>query len=225
MGLQRGGLSNPSIVAFPSSSLLPSPPPSLSLAASFASWRQGVGLMGIRMFSQGFDGFRRDLPIKVLVGTQTGTAMGFARNFEEAGIQRGLGANGEAGNAGLEVIDLDDYDPTLLGTSPEHSQVILIMACYGAGEPTDNAKKFYQSIMNPNLTSLPSLSFAVFGLGSSKTHKQNYNVIAKTIDARLTSIGAKRVFKLGLGDDSAWFPSFLLILYLIFQYAFIIFII
>jgi len=98
------------------------------------------------------------------------------------------------------------------------------MSCYGVGEPTDSAKPFYSKIMTsgvspqqqqPGTLCTPpppppppgfprDLRFTVFGLGSSKTHKNNYNIVGKSLDHQLFSLGANRVFDWGLGDDSSW---------------------
>lgn len=145
----------------------------------------------LRPFSRRDLSFSPSEPLKVLVGTQTGTAMGFALNLQDAASQRGL--------SNVQVLDLDEFPPEELS---KEKQLILIMACYGAGEPTDNAKRFYEALMAEKGKTLAGVSYTVFGLGSSKTHQQNYNVIAKKVDRKMEESGARRVFSLGLGDDS-----------------------
>ena len=152
-------------------------------------------------------GFNLSKPIKVLVGTQTGTAMGFAQCLRDSAEERGITT--------MEVVNLEDYEPSYL-LSGKDPQVVLVMSCYGVGEPTDSAKPFYSKIMTsgvspqqqqPGTLCTPppgfprDLRFTVFGLGSSKTHKNNYNIVGKSLDHQLFS---NRVFDLGLGDDSSW---------------------
>lgn len=96
--------------------------------------------------------------------------------------------------------------------------LVLCMATYGEGDPTDNAQKFIEWIKttDANLSKLkfavsppplspssliPSFSFQVFGLGN-KTY-EHYNEIGKICDRRLEELGAKRVIELGMGDDDA----------------------
>jgi len=47
-----------------------------------------------------------------------------------------------------------------------------------------------------------NVRYAVFGCGNSVAHPKHYNAIAKNLDKRLEELGAIRVHKLGLGDDS-----------------------
>lgn len=70
-----------------------------------------------------------------------------------------------------------DFEPD---TFPTEGNIVLMLACYGMGEPTDSAREFYDWIMHPSRDieaasgqlDFSKLRFAVFGLGSSKTHGQ-----------------------------------------------------
>ena len=159
--------------------------------AAAAGYRSGVHVGQARMRAAFAAG-----PVRVLVGTQTGTAMSFAESLRDA-------ADGGGSPLAMEVRDLGEYDAA--AAFERERQVVLLLACYGVGEPTDNARSFVKWLMDPARTPLPDLKYAVFGLGSSKTHKSNYNVVAKMVDARLQALGATRSFPLGLGDDSGWF--------------------
>jgi len=81
---------------------------------------------------------------------------------------------------------------------------LFCVACYGSGEPTDDAKKFFQQVMSqtPQNSALHGLHYAVFGLGSSASFPQHYNVVGKQLDEKLAALGASRIVPLGLGDDS-----------------------
>lgn len=130
--------------------------------------------------------------MSLFFGSQTGTAEDFARQVAK-----------QAKGAGFEarVVDLDEYDGA--AQLPHERLAVFFLATYGEGEPTDNAKSFYDWLMaaEPASTSLASLRFAVFGLGN-KTY-EHYNSVAKEVDRRLELLGASRVVPLGLGDDDA----------------------
>lgn len=83
------------------------------------------------------------------------------------------------------------------------------MATYGEGEPTDNARLFYDKLKEiyatrdedpSNTMFLADVDFAVFGLGN--TDYEHYNSMGKFIDNILPKFGAKRVVSIGLGDDN-----------------------
>ena len=67
----------------------------------------------------------------------------------------------------------DEPTEVLPADSPMGANVVLILACYGMGEPTDSARPFYEWVMRgADGDTLDAVRFAVFGLGSSKTHGQ-----------------------------------------------------
>jgi len=100
--------------------------------------------------------------------------------------------------------DLADFAPSKLA---DEETAIFIVSCFGRGEPTDSAKPFMAWLQDAALDAAPSpplekLRFAVFGLGSSKTHTEYYNVVGRMLDARLEQLGATRVMLRGEGDDA-----------------------
>lgn len=117
------------------------------------------------------------------------------------------------------VCDLYDFRPALLleaakrgEDSPLH---VFVVSCFGKGEPTDSAKKIWAWLFSPerdaehaaslaagNGPLLHGLPFSVFGLGSSQTHAQHYNVVGRKLDDRLADLGGTRLFPRGEGDDS-----------------------
>lgn len=87
-------------------------------------------------------------------------------------------------------------------------------ACFGTGEPTDNAKPFYDWLVSPDRLKekdsgvFKDVKYAVFGLGQSKTYPQCYQAMGKKVDSRLQELGAQRLFQRGEGDDSGrYIPS------------------
>lgn len=131
----------------------------------------------------------------VLWGSQTGTAHLFADQLEEEIADRGIALP-------TEVLDPADYDPVRL---KDEDVVCFILACYGMGEPTDNAKALYDWLTDPARKSgeLAGVRYSVFGLGSSKTHKAYYQVVGRSVDTRMAELGATRFHPLGEGDDDA----------------------
>lgn len=130
--------------------------------------------------------------IKILYGSQTGTAQLFANQLAE-GLE-------ENGFENVEVVGLDEKPPNeLLHPGDLH---LVVASCAGRGEPPDNARKFYNWIMtDPSAAVAPGVLFAVFGLGNQSAHPNNYNVVAKRLDARLGEMGAQRITSVALGDD------------------------
>lgn len=83
--------------------------------------------------------------------------------------------------------------------------LIFLLSCFGTGQPTENARSFIQWLNSDNEEAkslLRNRNYAVFGLGNSRTHKQNYNIVGKKADSRLKELGGNRIHALGLGDDS-----------------------
>lgn len=74
-----------------------------------------------------------------------------------------------------------------------------MLATYGEGEPTDNAKDFYDALLDESCPQFPSLKYTIFGLGN-KTY-EFYNAVANRVNERLEELSAERVVEIGLGDD------------------------
>jgi NADPH-ferrihemoprotein reductase len=102
-----------------------------------------------------------------------------------------------------ELIDAANFSIKELN-SPENTLTAFVMACYGEGDPTDNAKKFYAELFSKEMDQarLGSASFAVFGLGNSQCFRDRFNVVGKRIDKRLEELGARRLLPCGQGDAS-----------------------
>lgn len=81
---------------------------------------------------------------------------------------------------------------------------IFVMATYGEGEPTDNARHFFEWLKESSFAeeAFKRLRFTVFGLGDRSY--ENYNAVARYLDSRLNSLGASRIFRKGEGDDSGY---------------------
>jgi NADPH-ferrihemoprotein reductase len=130
--------------------------------------------------------------MSIYFGSQTGTAMGFAKLLGACCTRKGFE---------VKVIDLGDFHPEQL---VESRLALFLVATYGEGDPTDNALRFYEWLCNPNGTIpgtyLSSVSFAVFGLGNSTY--VNYNQMGKRCNEKLEQLGGQRIFPFACGDDS-----------------------
>ncbi len=127
--------------------------------------------------------------VNIFFGSQTGTAEGLAH-----AIKRDLES------MDVRVLDLEDYDEADEVTEKikEGEHNLFLMATYGEGEPTDNARAFVNLLKDGEL-SLDGAKFAVFGLGN--TQYEFFNATGKFVDAKLEEAGGKRFVKMGLGDD------------------------
>lgn len=80
---------------------------------------------------------------------------------------------------------------------------MFVVATYGEGEPTDNMREFQKQMMSPESAQQPlsNLSYAVFALGNRQY--ELFCAAGRAVDRRMEELGAKRVIKLGEGDDDA----------------------
>lgn len=130
-------------------------------------------------------------PLKIIWGSQTGTAEDFAEQLRAKARQLKFNA---------ESIDIEEYDRDSL--ADEEAPVVFLLATYGEGEPTDNAKEFYEWLMDSSLDAdLSSLKYTVFGLGN--TTYEHYNAVGRAVDKRLEELGAKKIYPRGEGDDDS----------------------
>jgi len=125
----------------------------------------------------------------IYFGSQSGTAEGFAKELEQEAAEHRLSAS---------VADLEDFTPQGFA---KHEAVVLVVATYGEGDPTDNAVNFFKWIQDDSLpcTTLQGVKYTVMGLGNRQY--VNFNSCGKIADARMASLGATRIYERGEGDD------------------------
>ena len=81
--------------------------------------------------------------------------------------------------------------------------LVFVASSFGEGEPTDNAKDFYNWLMLQTKASYPlhSTQYAIFGLGNSTYGCNRYQAVSRSLDKKLSELGAKNVCERGEGDD------------------------
>lgn len=86
----------------------------------------------------------------------------------------------------------------------ENNLLIFIISTYFDGKPPTNGQNFYNEIydiyIDHRIEKNFNFNFAVFGLGS-KAYGSDFNIVARNLETWLSSIGGKRILKLGLGDE------------------------
>jgi len=117
--------------------------------------------------------------ILIFFGSQSGTAAKYSNILAE---------EAEKNNFDAKVIDLEEYESYKL----QENICIFLMATFGEGDPTDNAKMFYKWLKGEPLSkdTLKGLRFSVFGLGN--TQYQHYNSMGKNVNKLLEDMGGER---------------------------------
>ncbi|CAG12739.1 unnamed protein product, partial [Tetraodon nigroviridis] len=136
--------------------------------------------------------------VKILYGSQTGTAKGFAKELSDEVKALGIPA---------EVIDMKDYDPDdqFAVECTTKSVCVFLVATYTDGQPTENAEWFCKWLEEASTdfrygkTYLKGLRYAVFGLGNS-VYTGHYNTVGKNVDKWLWMLSGKRIMTRGEGD-------------------------
>jgi len=142
-------------------------------------------------------------PLTIYFGSQTGTAEGFSEQLKQQGDKNGFAAR---------VVDLDDFEEEDFKAncstadsdfSPQSGGgvVVLVLATYGEGDPTDNAAEFVKWLRASKGDDglLRGLKYCVFALGNRQY--EHFNKVGKYVDKALEELGGERVFDLGVGDD------------------------
>lgn len=102
-----------------------------------------------------------------------------------------LGENAAALKHAPKVVveDLFDFNQNAV---PHDGALVVVVSCFGKGEPPDSAKVFYKWLMDPVRTSeelFKGMPFAVFGCGSSKVGA----VVYVPLDVHATEFHHRRI--------------------------------
>jgi MioC protein len=155
---------------------------------------------------------RKSKPLKILYGTQSGTAKTWAHELAA-----------QAKGYDVTVVDLSTYDPDELN---DETFVLFVLSTYTDGRPPDNCVAFYNWLQDLSLdfrvpkTYFQSIKYAIFGIGSSVYDSDKFNKFAKDIDKMMKRLSAQvkiidhfssydlcsflqQIVDVGLGDNGA----------------------
>jgi NADPH-ferrihemoprotein reductase len=106
--------------------------------------------------------------IEVYYGSQTGTAEEFSKILAQEGRKHGFQ---------MKSVDLEKFDAAKL----KGSTSIFLVATYGEGDPTDNARSFHRWLSETaEEGDLAGMQFTVFALGNMQY--EHYNSFGKLVD-------------------------------------------
>lgn len=145
---------------------------------------------------------KRSTSTSIYFGSQTGNSQMLADE-----LNHDLQAISHVSN----VYDLQNYKDILIDDIKAKNNIILITSCFGEGEPTDNARDFFNWLMSESASSVDwkSAKFAIFGLGNQSCFPERYQLVSKNILARLIALGAKPILPMGMGDSKTLDDDFL----------------
>jgi len=125
----------------------------------------------------------------IYFGSQSGTAEGFAKELEQDAAGRDIRA---------VAVDLEDFVPEEF---VKHKAVVLVVATYGEGDPTDNAMEFFKWLQTQDLPAetLQGVRYTIMGCGNRQY--VHFNGVAKIADREMTRLGAECIYERGEGDD------------------------
>jgi sulfite reductase (NADPH) flavoprotein alpha-component len=118
--------------------------------------------------------------LTVLYGTESGNSESLADLTVKAA--KGKGFKAKAVNmADITVAKLKDIQ-----------NLLVIVSTWGEGDPPETASDFYEAFMGDKAPKLPNTRFSVLGLGD--TSYEEFCKMGKDFDARLETLGAKRIY-------------------------------
>ncbi|DAZ95897.1 TPA: hypothetical protein N0F65_012608 [Lagenidium giganteum] len=140
------------------------------------------------------------LPVRILYGSQTGTAKMLAESLEK----KIFALNIAGFHFQTNMVNMKDYDQDNL----EHEGIVIaVLSTWTHGVPPEDARVFCSWLNDMALdfrvskTWLEKTQHAVFGLGNAE-YDEHYCTAAKAVERDLTELGSSPLCAIGLGDDN-----------------------
>lgn len=158
----------------------------------------------------GADAGAADNAVTIVYGSQSGTAEEFAFELENEAKKYGFAPT---------VVDMDDYDYEEALRSERF--VVMLLATFGEGEPTDSCVNFWEWITDEDERAddeadevMDGCRHAVFALGNRQY--EHFCNVGNIVHKKLVAMGSSPLLACGEGDDdgcleddfSAWRTAF-----------------
>jgi len=117
--------------------------------------------------------------LTVMYGSQTGNAKHEAKAFSEHLVAKG---------AKTSLVSMADYKPRKI---KDETHLVLFVSTHGEGDAPDDAIEFHEFLASKKAPKLPSLQYAVVGLGD--TSYEYFCQTGKDFDTRFAALGAKPI--------------------------------
>ena len=119
----------------------------------------------------------------ILYASEQGTSKGIAEKIGK--------------ETGIECIDAKTVKAEDLS---KYTKIVWVVSSYGRGIAPAEYREWWDSV-NALSADLSGVSFAVFGCGSSN-YRRSFVGFAKTVEAKMLALGAKKITDMGILDDA-----------------------
>jgi len=136
--------------------------------------------------------------IRIVYGTQTGTAKEWAERISEEAFSRGYNV--------VDVQDMTTYD--IDEYLHNEQMIIFVVSTYTDGTPPEKCVPFFEWLDAHSLDfrvdkeNYARVLYTVFGIGNS-VYSKNYNAAARRLDRIMHKLSCRRVVPVGSGDNGA----------------------
>lgn len=119
-------------------------------------------------------------PLTILYGSESGNSEQLAGEIQKRAEKEGFKA---------KIVNMGDAKAADLAKA---ENLLVVVSTWGEGDPPDAATGYYEEFMGKSMPQLANLKFSVCGLGD--TSYEQFCKMGKDFDARLSELGAERIF-------------------------------